>query len=278
MDPSLDGPHPDPIGHAVSATQAKAGEAVTAAVMLAQAAALAKARKDGLAAAQAEAEAAAARTRWAPALDPGWLADAALPDVARAWCAALPWEHDDTRAARALDAAEARMSELHPPAMSAYGRRRQAGSSRAEAMLDVTGEFVLDPGGDRAAGGLSAEEAGALRQALEDVARLSARAAEAGQGPLDPQAALGLRGGLPAGMAGRIEQGLADGAPAPSSPPTSTGKPTVASLGPGAIGWPASARAGVQAAALRSPGGRRHPAGRRAGSVKSNSRGARRAL
>jgi hypothetical protein len=225
---------------------------------------------------RAEAEAAAARTRWAPALDPGWLADAALPDVARAWSAARPWEHDP-RAARALERAEARMHDLHPAAMSAYDRRRGAGSSRAEAMLATTGDFVLDPGGDRAAAGLSEEEAGALRQALADIARLSARSAEAGQGPLDPQAALGLRSELPAGMAGRIAQGLAEGAPAPAPPAPGTGKPTVASLGPGAVGWPASARAGVQAAALRAPGARRRPAGRRASSAKSDTRSAHRA-
>ena len=144
---SIEGPHPDPFGHALSGAGQKAAELVSVAAMLAQAAAQARARKDGLAAARDEADLAAARAAWAPVLDPGWRADAGLADVARAWGAAIPWEQAEAGAADALDAAEARLRELHPAAMRGFDRRRAAGTPRADAMLATVGDFVLDPAG-----------------------------------------------------------------------------------------------------------------------------------
>ena len=120
---------------------------------------------------------------------------------------------------------------------------------------------------------------------LDTVARLAARSAEAGNGPLDPQVARSVAGGLPAGMAARIAQGLEAGvppspaaaAPRAAAPAPAPAPVTVSALGPGAHNWPSGVEAGVQATALaRAAGGRSRRAGkRRAGTTSVNARRAR---
>lgn len=85
------------------------------------------------------------RARWAPALDPQWLARADLLQAGRAWGAAAPWADADPEAAIALRRAEERLRTLHPYAMAQYDRLREEGVGPLDAMRGSVHLFLREP-------------------------------------------------------------------------------------------------------------------------------------
>jgi hypothetical protein len=95
-----------------------------------------------------------ARSGWAPAGDPRWLASAGLVEVARAWSAAAAYADVDPGAVTALARCEDRLRQLHPYAMAWYDRQRAQGAGRFDAMQDALPLFARAPHarpGDRGA-------------------------------------------------------------------------------------------------------------------------------
>lgn len=84
---------------------------------------------------------AVARLAWQPALNDDWLTKADPVQATRAWAAALPHVEQDPSASLAVLRAEARLSELHPQAMSEYHRLRAQGLDAPDAMLAAAPTF-----------------------------------------------------------------------------------------------------------------------------------------
>jgi hypothetical protein len=100
--------------------------------------------------AQLRTERDADRTRWQPALDPGWLRRASLFETAGAWGAALPYTDRDVpwyepAAATAMTRCEERLRTLHPYAMTHYDRLRSEGAGPGEAMREAAPLFARHP-------------------------------------------------------------------------------------------------------------------------------------
>ena len=286
MDPN-EAPHPDPVAQGAGVAGQKLAEFAAIAALLAQVVAQVRARQASQAADQVtagEAELAAARAGWAPALDRGWLADAALRDVAGAWGAALPYEAADPAALAALAAAEARMRDIHPYAMAAYDKLRAQGYSRADAMREAVPQFLMHPRPRPAprdaqagrylpgpAAGTPAPpapdpDAAAAGHLLGIIAGLNDKAIAAGRGPLSPamvQMALEGRTSASPELIARIVEGLRDGSVIVPAGPARPAPRTVAAAGPGAADWPGTVHDGVAATTLRrAAGGRPARAGR----------------
>ena len=97
--------------------------------------------------AQIRAEQQAGRAGWAPALDPAWLREATLVQVARAWSKAVPYSDRavpwyEPAAATALRKCEERLRDLHPYAMARYDRLRAEGLGPTEAMQEAAPLFA----------------------------------------------------------------------------------------------------------------------------------------
>jgi hypothetical protein len=100
--------------------------------------------------AQMRAEQQAGRAGWAPALDPAWLREATLFQVARAWSAAMPYSDRavpwyEPAAATAMRKCEERLRDLHPYAMARYDRLCAEGLGPAEAMQQAAPLFARLP-------------------------------------------------------------------------------------------------------------------------------------
>jgi hypothetical protein len=100
--------------------------------------------------AQMRAEQQAGRAGWAPALDPAWLREATLFQVARAWSAAMPYSDRavpwyEPAAATAMRKCEEKLRDLHPYAMARYDRLRADGLGPAEAMQEAAPLFARAP-------------------------------------------------------------------------------------------------------------------------------------
>jgi len=265
--PGLEGPWPDPLPQAAAQGVQKIAEVVFALALLGQVVASVRARQAARTAAEIAAEAAAAaaaRTRWAHALHPDWLADASLTDVAGAWGAALPYAQADTDAASALAACEDRLRQLHPDAMRAYGKLVAGGLSPAEAMQRTAPDFLQPSGAPRAG---PVPGAAAARRILAVIARLDADAVAHGQSPLTPaelEAALTHRTNASAELIRQVIGGRAAGAGIAPPPPGPADPPSAASAGLAAADWPHISRAGVVATRIRrAAGGQARRAGRR---------------
>jgi hypothetical protein len=122
------------------------------------------------------------RTRWEPALDPGWLRRARLLDAAEAWGAALPYTDRavpwyEPAAATAMTRCEERLRSLHPYAMARYDRLRSDGLEPAEAMQEAALLFARHP--------YARDAPSVLRQMLEAATpgQSQGPAAEAPNGP-----------------------------------------------------------------------------------------------
>jgi hypothetical protein len=99
---------------------------------------------------QMRAEQQAGRAGWAPALDPAWLREATLFQVARAWSAAMPYSDRavpwyEPAAATAMRKCEERLRDLHPYGMARYDRLRAEGLGPAEAMQEAAPLFARPP-------------------------------------------------------------------------------------------------------------------------------------
>jgi hypothetical protein len=99
---------------------------------------------------QMRAEQQAGRAGWAPALDPAWLREATLFQVARAWSAAMPYSDRavpwyEPAAATAMRKCEERLRNLHPYGMARYDRLRAEGLGPAEAMQEAAPLFARPP-------------------------------------------------------------------------------------------------------------------------------------
>jgi hypothetical protein len=100
--------------------------------------------------AQMRAEQQAGRAGWAPALDPAWLREATLFQVARAWSAAMPYSDRavpwyEPAAATAMRKCEEKLRDLHPYAMARYDRLRADGLGPAQAMQEAAPLFARPP-------------------------------------------------------------------------------------------------------------------------------------
>jgi hypothetical protein len=293
VEPS-EGSHPDPTGQASAAAGQKIAELAAVAAMLGQVAAQIKARQASRAAdavARDEAALAAARTGWAPALHPEWLADATLRNVATAWGSAAPWEHADSGAQAALEACETRLRELHPYAMRRFDELRGRGWARADAMMDAAQAFALHPsprpapqdandgrylaaaapsgGGpvQAPAGPFPVDpDAAVTSRILRIVARLNEQATAAGRGPLDPEVVdIALRTGTnaPDALIRNVVDGLRAGTRVVPTVAAAAGPRSAASAGVNAATWPSNVYDGVAAATIgRSVTGQRRPAAR----------------
>ena len=153
--------HPDPFQDAMNHGLHRAVQVASCAVTAAQAYIYQKraqarvvAERDERArralGAQARADRDAARARWASVLDPGWLRQADLFQVARSWGAAMPYADRtvpwyEPSAATAMRKCEERLRVLHPHAMARYDRLRGEGMGPAEAMRDAAPLFAAHP-------------------------------------------------------------------------------------------------------------------------------------
>ena len=153
--------HPDPfqdaMGHGLQRAVQITSCAVTAAQVYvyqqrtqARAAAERDERTRRALTAQMRADREAARTSWAPALDPDWLRQADLVQVARTWGAAMPFADRsvpwyEPAAATAMRKGEERLRDLHPLAMARYDRLRGDGMGPAEAMREAAPLFAGPP-------------------------------------------------------------------------------------------------------------------------------------
>ena len=122
----------------------------------------------------------AGRAGWAPALDPAWLREATLLQVARAWSAAVPYSDRgvpwyEPAAASAMRKCEERLRDLHPYAMGRYDRLRADGLGPAEAMQEAAPLFARAP--------RARDSSSTPRPMLTVGAELGVNRAEAGAGP-----------------------------------------------------------------------------------------------
>jgi hypothetical protein len=154
IDPSAH--HGDPMGEAFSHSSQKAAQFISMAGAAYEIAARRKAIRAAKEAARTQQQLQdageqektlreAARARWAPALNPQWLAQADLVQAGRVWGAAAPYANDDPQAAAALRKAEERMRALHPYAMARYDRLRYEGGRPLEAMRNAINLFAREP-------------------------------------------------------------------------------------------------------------------------------------
>src|SRR6266516_6678967 len=225
MDPVT---YPEPSGQAAGHAAQRSAQLASVVMAAAQVFARYRARREQQQAAADERSARALRGQqradyqqgrlgWAPALDPRWLAQAELPQTARAWGAAAPFAGTDPAAASALRKCEDRLRHLHPYAMARYDRLRGDGMHPIEAMRETVPLFTREPnvrtGGQRAteraalgtdAGHITAEPPGERgdspappapgaapedrveRRGRQVVERLQARARAAGRAELGP--------------------------------------------------------------------------------------------
>ena len=271
MEP-MESSHPDLFGQALSGTGQKIAELASLASLVGQFAGERRMRRAAKAGQEGEADQAALEAIWSPALDPVWRADATAPGLIRAWAAALR-DSDSADAGRARGLAEQQLRGRYPKAMDNYNARLAAGTPPEEAMLESVGEYAAD------AAALAPEEAAFMQRVLPEVARLNARSAAAGKGPLDPAAAGPvMQDGAPAGAAAAIMAGLAAAqapagetargaaAPGPGGPGPGLTLRTVSARGPAAAAWPSTVQEAVAAGAGR-PGGSRRTLVRPAGVV-----------
>jgi nucleotide-binding universal stress UspA family protein len=101
-------------------------------------------------AAQMSAERDAARAGWTPALDPDWLRQSDLFQVAAAWGAAMPYADRsvpwyEPAATTAMRKSEQRLRDLHRHAMARYDRLRADGMPPAQAMRETAPFFTGAP-------------------------------------------------------------------------------------------------------------------------------------
>jgi hypothetical protein len=148
--------HPEPFGEALSYSSQRAAQMLSLVAAATEVAlrrrALHAARQAArdeqdrrMLQAQESAFRAQVRVRWAPALDPRWLAQADLLQVGHAWGAAAPYADADPEAAVALRRAEGRLRTLHPYAMARYDRLRGEGASPLDAMRRSVHLFLCEP-------------------------------------------------------------------------------------------------------------------------------------
>lgn len=283
MEQPLPDSHPDPVPQSAISAGQKLAELAAVAALLTQILAQVAARRAMQAAERAaleEAELAATRAQWARALHPEWLADATLPETARAWGAALAYEGLDPEASAALDAAELRLREIHPYAMAIYDQLREQGLPREEAMRRAVPAFLMDPRprpaprdankgryltagvpGDPAAA-VPDPDAAMAGRLLGIIARLNDTEIAAGRGPLDPavvEMALAGKTNAPPRLIGRIVAGLRDGSVTVPAAAARGPRPTVAAAGPGAADWPRPAGDGVAVVVVRQAAGGSRP-------------------
>jgi hypothetical protein len=154
MDPSDH--YADPFGEALSHSSQRAAQLISLTIAAAQVAAHRKTLSEARKAARDEqarrtlreeerAVAARARSRWAPAHDPRWLAQADLLQAASAWSAAAAYADADPVAASAMRKSEERLRTLHPYAMARYDRLRAEGASPPDAMRQAAPLFTREP-------------------------------------------------------------------------------------------------------------------------------------
>jgi hypothetical protein len=148
--------HPEPFGEALSYSSQRAAQMVSLAAAATEVAlrrrALHAARQAArdeqdrrMLQAQESAFRAQVRARWAPALDPRWLAQADLIQTGRTWGAAAPYADADPEAAIALRRAEERLRTLHPYAMARYDRLCEEGANPLDAMRRSAHLFLREP-------------------------------------------------------------------------------------------------------------------------------------
>jgi hypothetical protein len=130
--------------------------------------------------AQMRAEQQAGRAGWAPALDPAWLREATLSQVARAWSAAVPYSDRavpwyEPAAATAMRKCEEKLRDLHPYAMGRFDRLRADGLGPAEAMQQAAPLFARPP--------RARDSSSTPRPMLTAGDELGVNRAEAGAGP-----------------------------------------------------------------------------------------------
>jgi hypothetical protein len=285
----MDENFPEPFAQAATGGAQKSAEIFLVAALLLQVTAQVRANRAAEAAddlARQDAAMAEARTIWAEARDPVWLADAGLLDVARAWGAAAPYEDVDAGAAAAMDACEARLRRIHRPAMEHYDSLRKAGMSRAEAMRLTVPEFLKNPAARPAprdarrdlhlplppgAGGQTwvrpGPEETVTAHLLDTIRELDDAAIAAGEGPVSAQVievTLMNRTNADPELIRQVADGRREGARlVPPAAPAARPR-TVASTGPGAVDWPSTPRAAVEATVLRrAAGGKPRRAARR---------------
>lgn len=154
FDPSEN--HPEPFGEALSYSSQRAAQMVSLVAAATEVALRRRALHAARQAARDERERrmlqawerafrAQSRARWAPALDPRWLAQADILQAGRAWGAAAPWAGADPEAATALRRAEERLRTLHPYAMAQYDRLSGEGASPLDAMRRSVHLFLREP-------------------------------------------------------------------------------------------------------------------------------------
>jgi hypothetical protein len=100
--------------------------------------------------AQIDADRGAARAEWALALNDGWLQNADLANVARAWGSAIPQADPlspwcELAAGTAMRRCEERLRVLHPYAMRHYDRLRGEGKAPSDAMHEAAPFFGYAP-------------------------------------------------------------------------------------------------------------------------------------
>lgn len=100
--------------------------------------------------AQVQADRAAARASWAPALDPDWLRQADLLEIAQVWGAAAPYSDpadpwQESSATTARGRCEERLRDLHPYGMRQYDRFRESGFPPIDAMQEAAPFFTFAP-------------------------------------------------------------------------------------------------------------------------------------
>jgi hypothetical protein len=148
--------HPDIPGEALSQSAQRAAQVISllagAAQIRAQRKASQQVRRSRQSAqeqrARREQERAAldqARSRWAPAHDPAWLAQADLLQTARTWAGAAAWADADPAAASAMRKSEDHLRRLHPYAMARYDRLRSDGAAPLDAMHEAAPLFGNQP-------------------------------------------------------------------------------------------------------------------------------------
>ena len=148
--------HPEPFGEALSYSSQRAAQMVSLVAAATEVALRRRALHAARQAARDEQEwrmlqvqeralRARVRARWAPALDPRWLAQADLLQAGRTWGAAAPYVDADPEAATALRRAEERLRTLHPYAMTQYDRLRDEGASPLDAMRGSVHLFLREP-------------------------------------------------------------------------------------------------------------------------------------
>ncbi len=154
MDPSSH--YPDPLGEALSHSSQRVTQLTSLLAAAAEVAIRLKAAQASRQAAhderarrvldeQERIARARARSRWAPAHDARWLAQADLLQTAGTWGAAAPWASTDPAAASAMRKSEEHLRTLHPFAMARYHRLRSEGASPLDAMREAAPLFGLHP-------------------------------------------------------------------------------------------------------------------------------------